>query len=78
MGKASLGSTSNILGININTPAPATSELADAQSANNINIINNNIDTIFLTNNKKSKNGMQPTQQNTNYNQLCFTSQHLL
>ena len=33
MGKASLGSTSNILGININTPAPATSELADAQSA---------------------------------------------
>ena len=33
MGKTSLGSTSNTLGININTPAPATSELADAQSA---------------------------------------------
>ena len=32
MGKASLGSTSNILGIH-NTPAPATSELADAESA---------------------------------------------
>ena len=32
MGKASLGKASNILGIN-STPAPATKELADTQSA---------------------------------------------
>ena len=32
MGKVPSGSTSNTIGMN-NTPAPATSELADAQSA---------------------------------------------